>query len=72
MSSFVMFRPPLKRYPHTMHLYRCTLLRLPSFFTMGELQAGHFLVHNAILDFQKGKDTEYQLEGHTISTRFDL
>jgi hypothetical protein len=29
---------------------------------MGELQAGHFFVHNAILDFQKGKDTEYQLE----------
>ena len=42
-----------------------------SVFTMGELQAWHFLVHNAILDFQKGKDTEYQLEGHTISTRFD-
>ena len=55
MSSFVKSRPPLKRRPQTMHLYRWTLLRFPSFFTMGELHVGHFFVHNAISIFSNAK-----------------
>ena len=67
--SIPTFLPPLKRCPHAMHLYRCTFLRFPSFFTMGELHTGHFLF---IMFFysQIRKLTEYQFKCIANSTCF--